>query len=927
VTEPIGPSSCPARERLDAYALGALDEESTGNIRRHLESCDACRVILAEVEADQELLGELADVFSETSASHEAHQTGDSAANLDTTEPLRGLIPGCDLLAEIHRGAQGVVYEAYQPVTKRRVAVKLLLTGAFSTELQRARFRREVELVASLDHPAIVTVFDSGRTPTGQPYLVMEHVKGAPLDVWSDSIFQNTATGNSFAVSSAIGASRKRLAPLLHVFIELADAVHAAHQRGIIHRDLKPSNVLVDDQHRPKVLDFGIAKLDTTGATTTSTDVDQATGSPNTFTQAGEFVGTIAYAAPEQVDPSIGATDIRADVYALGLLLYRALVGRHARDLAAPMPRLLVSIAGVMPEPPSRALARAGSDTTSATPMPDGPASASSSRVGLHINDELDAIVLRALAIEPARRYESAAALRDDLRRYLEGRAVSAKRDSRWYIARTFVRRHRVAVAASALGVVTLIGLVIGLAIALDASRTSNARRLALLEALVAVFEQADDNQRTAPGQASRVAMLADVLPDVAPIVEAALAADPLAAAHAGAGLARALIGQGMTERAHQLVNRVLPDAERKLGKDHPAVIELLDASGMTLWHTRRYSDAIEPFTQAHHRSVRRFGEHDHRTAVAAQRLGSCLMQTGQLNDAVVMLAQAAHVLESVGTDHERAPEALHAYALCLRQLGRIDEAADVQRRALERVERLFGPENWRAQPVLSALVAYLTALQAWDEAEQAIERAIDIDHRTSGQADANTAWLHTRLAGLLLARYEAHVAGRRNGVGGGVAVGSNSGAEGEPSAWLAEAVLRAAEGVEIRRAVIARGGAAADLDSALVTFARALSLSGRPHEAVEALEEARAMRRTSLGEGHWLVASCASQLGEALIDAGRHEEGKTLLRESHDILHSQLGPEHDITRAARARLERAVGPEIHNSAEQQPAAGRVPVE
>lgn len=908
---------CPSRESLDAFAAGLLTEPASTTIAQHLDNCDACRTVLAEVESDQQLLGELADVFAEPTQPSSTSTTTNHADNTpDQPQPIVGLIPGCELLAEIHRGAQGVVYEAYQPVTKRRVAVKLLLAGAFSSELQRARFRREVELVASLDHPAIVTVFDSGRTPTGQPYLVMEHVKGQPLDAWADNTFRNTAQTQSTispSTSPLIGAARKRLAPLLTVFIELADAVHAAHQRGIIHRDLKPSNVLVDEHQRPKVLDFGIAKLDTTTAATAAASATSPSNhaDANTFTQAGEFVGTIAYAAPEQVDPTIGATDIRADVYALGLLLYRALVGRHARDLNAPMPRLLLAIAGVMPEPPSRAIARDNQIPQNQTPH---------QRTNLQINDELDAIVLRALAIEPARRYESAAALRDDLRKYLQGRAVSAKRDSRWYLTRAFIRRHRAAVAASALGLVTLIALVIGLAIALDASRTSNARRLALLEALVAVFEQADDNQRTAPGQAGRVAMLADVLPDVAPIVEGALAADTLAAARAGAGLARALIGQGMTDRAEHLVKRVLPDAQRKLGEDHPAVIELLDASGMTRWHTRRYIEAIEPFTLAHQRSVKRFGQNDPRTAVAAQRLGSCLMQSGKLNDAATILEQAVRILEAAEPEHERAPEAMHAYALCLRQLGRIDEAASVQRRALERVERLFGPENWRAQPVLSALVAYLTALQAWDEAEQAIERAIDVDHRTSGQADANTAWLHTRLAGLLLARYESH----KSTTPANAANTPAENAENQRTAdWLAEAVQRAAEGVDIRRAVIAAGGAAADLDSALVTYARALSLAGRPHDAVETLEEARTLRRTSLGAGHWLVASCASQLGEALIDAGRPEEGKTLLRESFDTLITQLGPEHDITRAARARLERAVADAIDDHAQQQPASGQ----
>ncbi|QYK48330.1 MAG: serine/threonine protein kinase [Phycisphaeraceae bacterium] len=300
-------------------------------------------------------------------------------------------------------GGQGAVYKAVQRGTGRLVAIKLPLGDTQRHPSTRYRFEREVELAARLDHPGIVRIIEACRVEDGRLGYVMEYVEGETIDRWS---MRTRADG-------AAGMRR-----IVAVMAEVADAIAAAHQRAVLHRDIKPSNVIVAGDGKARVLDFGLAKsLDASGS--------------SFVTMTGAFLGTLAYAAPEQIDGGAEAVDIRTDVYAMGLLLFLCLTGRLPYATDVPTAELLRQIRECDPVRPSTVVNQIPAD--------------------------LDAIVLKALAKVRERRYTTAGEFRDDLRAWLAGQAVRARFDSRWYVARKTIRRHRRVVAA---------GLVMGLLVA-----------------------------------------------------------------------------------------------------------------------------------------------------------------------------------------------------------------------------------------------------------------------------------------------------------------------------------------------------------------------------------------------------------------------------------------------------------------------------
>jgi serine/threonine-protein kinase len=318
------------------------------------------------------------------------------ASALDVSAPPD--LAGYEVLEELGRGGMGVVYRAWDRRLKRPVALKMLLAGAYARPEERERFRREAEAEAGLRHPNIVQVYDVG-TLDGRPYLIMEFVEGGSL------------------------AQRLGVAPLpagqaAALVATLAEAVQTAHDRAIVHRDLKPSNVLVSADGTPKITDFGLARR-----------LEEAPG----LTHSGATLGTPSYMAPEQTRGGTQAVGTAADVYALGAILYETLTGRppFRADTAAETMR---QVAEQEPLPPSRS--------------------------GVRVPHDLEVICLKCLCKEPHRRYASAAALAEDLRRFGRGEPITARptgpleRSARW------LRRRRVQVGVFFLGSLLGIGLV-----------------------------------------------------------------------------------------------------------------------------------------------------------------------------------------------------------------------------------------------------------------------------------------------------------------------------------------------------------------------------------------------------------------------------------------------------------------------------------
>lgn len=321
---------------------------------------------------------------------------------------LRGRRVGAyELQRELGRGGMGTVYLAARADAqfRKQVAVKLIKRG-MDTEAVLQRFRTERQILAQLEHPHIARLLDGGTTDDGLPYLVMEYIDGEPL----------------FDYASARQLSiRERL----KLFCLVCSAVQYAHQNLVIHRDLKPSNIMVTADGTPKLLDFGVAKL--LHAEPAEAPIDA--------TSAGLRPMTPEYASPEQVQGELLTT--ATDVYSLGVILYGLLTGRRPYRLSSNTPEELIRV--ICEQEPAK------------------PSTAAERDAERHDAD-LDNIVLKALRKQPSERYPSVEQFSDDVRRYLDGLPILARPSTIGYRAGKFARRHRTAMAAAALIVLSLVG-------------------------------------------------------------------------------------------------------------------------------------------------------------------------------------------------------------------------------------------------------------------------------------------------------------------------------------------------------------------------------------------------------------------------------------------------------------------------------------
>ncbi len=346
----------------------------------------------------------------------------------------------------------GEVWVADQAApVQRRVAIKVIRPG-LDSERMLARFDQERQALALMDHPNIAKVLDAGEAD-GRPYFVMELIKGVPITEYCD---------------------RARLSPRerLALFVPVCEAVQHAHQKGVVHRDLKPSNILValyDGRPVPKVIDFGIAKA--TGQRLTDRSI---------YTEVGALIGTLEYMAPEQAELNNLDIDTRADVYALGAILYELLTGSvpfSRQELqAAGFLEMLRVIREVEPPRPSTKLSKSGTLPSVADVRRTDPQKLVSLMRG-----ELDWIILKCLEKDRGRRYQAASGLARDLEHYLADEPVEACPPTAGYRLRKFARKHRTALAtAAAFAILLVAGVVVSTWQAVRATSAEGAKRAEL---------------------------------------------------------------------------------------------------------------------------------------------------------------------------------------------------------------------------------------------------------------------------------------------------------------------------------------------------------------------------------------------------------------------------------------------------------------
>ena len=366
------------------------------------------------------------------------------------------LAPGCMLgpyriLEPIGSGGSATVYlAAHQGHSLcAKVAIKVLTSG-WDTATVLNRFKIEQDITQHLIHPNIVNYFDSGRTADNRPYMVMEYIEGQKL-------------------SSYVQSNRLSLAQRLKLFLEICDAVHAAHQNLIIHRDLKPGNILVDGKGHPKLVDFGISKI-----------LDPGNRGQDPLTRLQDRPLTLEYASPEQISGAVTTT--ASDVYSLGVILYEILTGVRPfmeKELGSPETRQ--AILSSDPKPPSQ-------KAKGLVPVQRSLGW----RILPAIPKDLDIITLKALRKDPARRYGSVAGMSRDVERYLQGFPIQARQESFAYVCSKMMRRHALAVSLTVASILVLIAFSTTLFFQQRATSRERDRAERVSEFLLNIFESAD---------------------------------------------------------------------------------------------------------------------------------------------------------------------------------------------------------------------------------------------------------------------------------------------------------------------------------------------------------------------------------------------------------------------------------------------------
>ncbi len=598
------------------------------------------------------------------------------------------------IVREIGRGGMGVVYEAEQTLPARRVALKVVRDSHVDDPQRRALFDREVRMLARLAHPGIASIYAAGSTPAGERFFAMELIEGVSLDRY--------ATGDSRG--PAVGLRRR--VELMH---ELARAVAYAQQRGIVHRDLKPSNVLVAGDGKPKLLDFGLARL----------FADEAVDGR---TLPGQVLGTPQYMSPEQARGDTDAIDPRTDVYALGVILYELLAGRPPCDVRGmPLAAALRAIEGSTP-PRLRSV---------------NPA----------VPRDLEWIAGRALERDPDRRFQSAEEFADDLARFLAREPIRARPAGRVYRLSLLLRRNPV---SSALLGVLLVGsaaaaLVIGfqaLRIADERDRVrAEARKFAQINAVLENLWQSVDPWRRGDPDAR----VRDVLAAAGARVERELGDAPLLQAAVRNSLGNTYRAFGRREdfeRSETHLRYALDARSRLLPAAHPDRAQSLNDLAETQYWAGRIAES-EPLL---------------REAIAIWRrqsppleipLANSLNNLGQVLKQLERFAEARACYEEALSLRERAFERVSTTSG--RMHHEIADAADDLAESCNNAAALLRAEAARATDAA-------TRQKALAAARPLYERALALRTEWLGAEHPAVATMHNNL-GKLLADLGEHAA------------------------------------------------------------------------------------------------------------------------------------------------------------------------
>jgi tetratricopeptide (TPR) repeat protein len=806
------------------------------------QACNGDARVEAEVRsllrADREAMGFLANPTLIAGGSNGATQA------LAAAPLVNGRIGRYRLLELIGEGGFGSVYLAEQdtPVL-RKVAVKLIKLG-MDTRQVVARFEHERQALAMMDHPNIARVLDAGATESGSPYFVMDLVKGEPIVAYCDK--------NKLSIDER-----------LELVGQVCGAVQHAHSKGIIHRDIKPSNILVstpdDGPACIKVIDFGIAKA-----------IDSRQASDTRFTEHRALIGTPEYMSPEQAEGSLDI-DTRSDVYALGVLLYELLTGstpfRGSELRASTYAEVCRIIRETEPPKPSTRISQSDADRADVAAR----RCAEPHRLGSMLRGELDWIVMQAIEKDRDRRYETADGLAADLRRFREGKPVSAAPRSRVYAFKKFVGRNRGAVGAAA---AVCAAVLVGLGAFAWQAKVAGVQRDRAIAAEAQAARRVEELRRVSEFQA---AMLEQIEP------------------------ARA--GQMLTENViamydKELIGAGVPEGERSALKSEFA----------EQWHRVNATDAakslidrtiLRPATEA---LGTKFADQPVVGAALRQVLADRYTALG-MYDAATPLQDAALAAreELLGADHADTLASLDKQVRLLILRGQLAEAEPMCRTSLERARRALGDEHPQTIKAINTLGVVLLRQQRADEADPLMQEVLASSMKQGRGDDPDTLAAMNNLGVALKAQgkmreaedwYVKAMQGRQRVLGpdhpltlqtvrnvGGLLFAQGRMAEAEP-------LYRSAmEGY--RRSL---GDEHPDTLNAINSMGSLLEQLGQLEQADRLYDEALRGSRRGLGEEHPFTLSVMNNYASCLARQGRHADAEGYLRRILDVRQRVLG-------------------------------------
>jgi len=754
------------------------------------------------------------------------------------------------LIRPLGEGGFGSVWLAAQtePV-RREVALKIIKPGMDSRQIL-ARFDRERQTLALLDHPYVANLLDGGATPLGRPYFVMEYVDGRPITQFCDE-------------------ERLSVPARLRLFLRVCRAIEHAHQKGVIHRDIKPSNILAGHQNgvaAPRVIDFGIARVLEQPADATA------------LTQESQLIGTPAYMSPEQAAGS-RAVDTRSDVYALGALLYELLAGGPPFRCAGATPGSLEQLRRMIIEsaarPPSACVA-------------DGAESAMRRRVdapGLRklLRGDLDWIALKALEKDPARRYQSVADLAQDVTRHLNHEPVQARPPSAAYRARKFVVRNKLLVASVSAIVLALGAGVVGISLALARALTAEAdaraagqtaEREAAIAKAVNDFLNNDLLAAADPGRtANREITVREVIDAAAGRIDERFADQPQVEVAIRGTLATAYRRLGDPAAAEPHQRRAVEICTQTLGESADGTMAARNSLATTLLSLGRFAEAAARLEEDRRILLATRGPDEDVLLRSTSNLAAAYMELGRFHDAAPLLQEAlAAKRRTLGDRHPSTLTSIHNLGGLYLNINDLEPALAAYQEAYDGRLAVLGEGDPATLASMNGLGWVLCVQERFEEGQALLEQSIAI----------GSARLPPGHRSLLRAQ---SLLGQSYLNGG--------------DARRAEPVFRAVLATTRETA----GATHKETLHAMHYLALALLEIEGYEESMQLCNDILPMDVTDLPQDHWLRGEAEIAVGRALAGMGRFEEAQAPLLRGQQLLDRTFGAENERVLTALERV------------------------